>query len=258
MLDSETENKESYWTELFAFLTGLGFAWLFNWQTGDLVWSFWLCSLVLGYMTILSAIAGGVFLGVSVISHPQLPADKKQPVMILVVCVALFLFWFFSLHFCAFHAGHATFLNKFFPLKTGGASFITESIVNPLAVWIGAVKYVLPVYGVMLVPILVVDRYKIFSAFINYYELAKHISRTDVKKLEAKWLTDYLSKGKAKQVLFSPFTGPYINVLKMHILILVLGVSSAAGFDNFIFFAAVYAVYFFPWRIFNRKKDNLS
>ena len=40
------------WPDALAFVTGLAVAWLLEWRTGDLVWSMWLSSLVVGYAMI--------------------------------------------------------------------------------------------------------------------------------------------------------------------------------------------------------------
>ena len=61
------------WPDALAFVAGLAIAGISDWNTGDLVWSLWLSSLVVGYATIIWAIfsrawgrvgemAGGVFL----------------------------------------------------------------------------------------------------------------------------------------------------------------------------------------------------
>ncbi len=42
--------------DVAAFAFGLGIAFVLRWKTTDLVWSLWLGSLVLGYLTILSTI----------------------------------------------------------------------------------------------------------------------------------------------------------------------------------------------------------
>ena len=103
--------------DLLALALGLALAWFLDWQTTDLVWSLWLGSLVLGYLTILSTIAAGVYVGLNAIFHPEFPKARRPLLLALGAAGALFLLGFFSLHFCAFHAGHAGFLSLFFPLE---------------------------------------------------------------------------------------------------------------------------------------------
>mgnify|MGYP003594895929 CR=1 FL=1 len=50
--------------DIAAFALGLGLAGGLNWQTADLVWSLWLGSLVLGYLTLLSGIAGPALIAI--------------------------------------------------------------------------------------------------------------------------------------------------------------------------------------------------
>jgi hypothetical protein len=42
---------------------------------------------------------------------------------------------------------------------------------------------------------------------------------------------------------------PYLNVVRLHLLIFAFAAVSAAGLESFGVFALVYAVYFFPWRL---------
>lgn len=47
---------------------------------------------------------------------------------------------------------------------------------------------------------------------------------------------------------------PYRNVIRMHLLIFFFIVAHFARLENFIVYAVVYAVYFFPWRLLRREK----
>ena len=49
---------------------------------------------------------------------------------------------------------------------------------------------------------------------------------------------------------------PYKNVIRMHLLIFFFVFVHFAGLDNFIVYAVVYAVYFFPWRLVKRGKPQ--
>lgn len=82
---------------VLGFLLGIGVASWFGWSTGDLVWSLWLSSLVIGYLSIVSGIAAG---------------DAAPP-------GKLFQLLFFSVHFGLFHFVHSMFLNSFFPVSQG-------------------------------------------------------------------------------------------------------------------------------------------
>lgn len=54
--------------------------------------------------------------------------------------------------------------------------------------------------------------------------------------------------------LRSTFSRPYLNVMRMHLLILLFGFICALGLDVYQLWLLVYAVYFFPWRMFKRQQ----
>lgn len=49
---------------------------------------------------------------------------------------------------------------------------------------------------------------------------------------------------------------PYRNVLRMHGLIFFFAFAHVARADAFFVYAVVYAVYFFPWRLARRRRDQ--
>jgi len=46
--------------------------------------------------------------------------------------------------------------------------------------------------------------------------------------------------------------GPYKNVIRLHLLIFFFAFASFAKMENFLVYAVVYAVYFFPWRLLKK------
>lgn len=90
------------------FALGLGLAWWLGWQTRDLVWSLWLSSLVIGYLTLVFAIAR---------AGRGEPGAARAP----GVATKLFLLGFFTVHFGMFHFVHSVLLNVFFPVASGDA-----------------------------------------------------------------------------------------------------------------------------------------
>lgn len=85
------------WPDALAFVLGLGIAGLSGWNTGDLVWSLWLSSLVVGY----SMIVWTIFIA----GRPNLGR----------ILVGLPILAFFTVHFGMFHFVHSMFLAHFFP-----------------------------------------------------------------------------------------------------------------------------------------------
>jgi hypothetical protein len=97
--------------DLAAFGLGLGLAGLLGWHAGDLVWSLWLASLVLGYATIVLGIAGSIAAAVAARRH-----------LLLATLSGVFLLAFFTVHFGMFHFVHSMFLRGFFPLGDGAST----------------------------------------------------------------------------------------------------------------------------------------
>lgn len=234
-----------------AFAIGLAIAWFANWKTADLVWSLWLGSLTLGYLTILSFIAAGVYVGVFVVSRPEFPARKRLPVVLAGTAGALFLLGFFSLHFGAFHSGHAAFLAVFFPLDGVKPEIFSNCFLNPVRLGSTAFRHVVPRYGAFLLPAIIAERTHIFSTLGIAFR-AVHENQAGFQ-----W-SEWLAPGPARQMkLRDPFTRPYLNVIRMHLLIFFFGFCHMLHLESFLIFAAVYAVYFFPWSAFFAKPADV-
>ncbi|MEQ8514629.1 MAG: DUF6498-containing protein [Chromatocurvus sp.] len=91
--------------DLLAFALGLSVAYYLEWDTTDLVWSLWLCSLVLGYLTLLSAIGSRAYLSLHMTRHEGFPGTQRASTGLIGMAAGLFFLGFLSLHFCGFHAG---------------------------------------------------------------------------------------------------------------------------------------------------------
>jgi hypothetical protein len=84
---------------LLATAAGLAIAWLYHWKTTDLVWSLWLCSLVLGYLTLLSSAAGGAVVVFYAARHPDTKPGQRFPIVLVALVGGLLMLAFFSFHF---------------------------------------------------------------------------------------------------------------------------------------------------------------
>ena len=230
--------------DLLALALGLALAWFLDWQTTDLVWSLWLGSLVLGYLTILSTIAAGVYVGLNAIFHPEFPKARRPLLLALGAAGALFLLGFFSLHFCAFHAGHAGFLSLFFPLEGMPPDAFFDAFMNPFRLWQTAIRHVLPLYGVFLVPAILAERAHVFAA------PAAAIRAVNEGRPAASLVDKVLPRSIPAQDFGALFSRPYVNVIRMHLLIFFFAASHALHVDSFLVYAAVSLVYFFPWAAF--------
>jgi hypothetical protein len=234
--------------DALAFALGLAVAWKLGWKTTDLVWSLWLGSLVLGYLSILSFIAAGAYLGAKLIAHPDFPPEKRLPVVLIGLITAVFLLGFFSFHFCAFHTVHASILSGFFPLAGLPRNAFSGTFMNPPLLWKEAFHYVLPVYGAFLVPAIIAERGALFAPLVWARRavrggFAGELAGGDVAQAGMAW----------KNTPHSPFKDPYINVIRMHLLIFFFAFCHFLKVESFIVFGVVYLVYFFPWKAFRKE-----
>jgi hypothetical protein len=221
----------SAWPDALAFGIGLAVAWWGGWSTGDLVWSLWLSSLVVGYATIIWLIAqpaGELCLAAwagrgSVGSSPR----AIFTVWALILFGAAAILAFFSFHFLFFHYIHSQFVMMFFPIETGHrhvGGFDKSVYVE------------------------VVRRYWVFlpSAFLA------HRAAFTKKPLTLRSDVSVGSLARERK-LGSYMSEPYANVMRMHMLIFFFAFAHFAKLENFAVYAVVYAVYFFPWRLVRRR-----
>jgi hypothetical protein len=211
-----------------AFAAGLMVAWWAGWNTGDLVWSLWLSSFMVGYATIVWMIARPVvaLLRASWRDRALVGANPRSLIVfgLLIVTGASIPLAFFTVHFGGFHYVHSQFLISFFPADLPGSG---------RAGWAGRATY-----------LEVLRRYWPFlpSAFLAhrgaFMKPSFSISRNDAAKS--------FSSGNTMTDLVSE---PYRNVMRLHALIFFFFFAHLAHLENFAVYAVVYAVYFFPWRL---------
>ncbi len=114
--------------------------------------------------------------------------QQKLPFPIRSVApVAGFLFLIvFSIHFCAFHAGHSVFLQMFFPLEGLPRDGFGEAFMNPPLLWWMAFKHLLIPYGIFLIPAIIAERKHIFHPLLkaaNAAPMDLHTLAADLKKM---------------------------------------------------------------------------
>jgi hypothetical protein len=240
--------------DVLAFGMGLGIAYYLQWETTDLVWSLWLCSLLLGYLTLLTALAGGAWIGINLMQHPEF--DRKKyfwPAILGGLLLGTFFLGFFSVHFGGFHSIHAVFLGHFFPLEGVPTDDFGDGFMNPpKLIYLVFTNLVKP-YGIFILPALIAERKHIFKALFDAIdEVRKGKRRMESSESEE---DDYdeeddrpeVKKGSKAGGLGDAMGRPYINVVRMHMLIFFFAGAHAMKLDSFIVYAVVYFVYFFPW-----------
>lgn len=242
--------------DAIAFVIGLGVAYFLGWETKDLVWSLWLCSLVLGYLTLLSAIGAGAYIGLWVSRQKdwrELPKRQRLLAFLIGSAVGLFVLGFFSLHFCGFHAGHSVFLASFFPIPGMPKDGFGQAFMNPPLLWVLVFRYLMKPYGLFLIAAIIAERRYVFLPLITavqgvHEETAKGLSPTPMAT----------RPGKDSHPLGDAMVRPYINVVRMHLLIFFFAFCHALKVDSFLVYAVVYSVYFLPWRELMRLKRRAA
>jgi hypothetical protein len=226
--------------DLAAFTVGLGCTWVLGWHTTDLVWCLWLSSLVIGYLTIVAVIGKCVFIGSAVVSSDLFPAQYRVKAVLIGSGLALFVLAFFSVHFCGFHAVHAALLSSFFPLTDVPKLAFRSVSFNPISLWKVAFHYLMPRYGIFLIPVVVAERRALLGSIEALIHARRIRSAEDVGQL-------LKAAGVSGHGLFSR---PYLNVIRMHVLIFFFAICHALKVDAFPIYVVVYSVYFFPWSAF--------
>jgi hypothetical protein len=210
-----------------AFAFGLAVARWAGWNTGDLIWSLWLSSLVVGYTTIVWIIGQpAVAMGMIIWRSRTDPLSSLRTVVLLwalILLVAAFILAFFTVHFGGFHYVHSQLLIHFFPIDAPGSASRG---------WAGKAVYVE-----------IFRRYWIFlpSAFISHRAA---FMRKPFAIDGDRW-RESIAGNKGRDI----FAEPYRNVLRMHALIFFFFLAHFMGLENFAVYAVIYVVYFFPWRL---------
>jgi hypothetical protein len=227
--------------DLVAFLLGLGVAWALRWRTEDLIWSLWLSSLVVGYSLILWSLAEPALelLGLGWLHRDEVRAspawnDRRQLAVVLALGLvgAAFYLAFFTVHFGGFHFIHAQFLLSWYPLGDGFHTMNRATLAEVFRRYWGALP----------------------SAFLaRRYAFAR---RTFVAAPS--------TAGPARRLLGardpsqSRVFGPYLQVMRMHVVIIAFGAVHAARRESFAVYAAVYVFYFLPWRLLRQRTVSES
>ena len=216
------------WPDALAFVSGLALAWFNDWQTKDLVWSLWLSSLVVGYAMIVWNIFGPSLVVFQQMSGGGAPPLAKSALGGIYFVGGLLLLAFFTVHFGGFHFVHSVFLNTFFPMTDAGPRGFPG-----LSIYWQVVRE----YWPFVLVAAVAERQAFKPATPN---------PADDTAVTAAAIKARKTRGSDKMM------GPYKNVIRLHLLIFFFAFASFAKMENFLVYAVVYAVYFFPWRLLKK------
>lgn len=236
--------------DMAAFGIGLATAYCLKWNTTDLVWSLWLCSLVLGYLTLLSAIGAGAYVGLHAIGRSELLPTQRWLAVFAGTATGLFFLGFFSVHFGGFHAVHSVFLHGFFPIEGMPRDGFGEAFMNPPLLWVLVFRHLMKPYGLFLVPAVIAERHYIFRPLITAGKALHSETTADGSMVER--MKDAL--GGERNLVGDAMGRPYLNVVRMHLLIFFFAFCHALKVEAFLVYAVVYCVYFFPWRELKQRR----
>jgi hypothetical protein len=227
-MNIETEKKlflglahHQHVLNILSFVVTLCCAIFFNWQTKDLIWGLWASSFSVGYTYI-------------VVMAILMVVDAKGATKIIMVLPAVFSIGFFTLHFGGFHLGHAFFLMDFFPIDATPSSEMIAFLSRYITYSDDSTKTLMFVYHIIYV--FKTSWIMILFSFVSRWNDFKTINSENASMMK-----------------------PYLNVVRMHILIFVFAGLSAAHLNHIMIYP-VLAFYFFPWGalFFHRKKPEAA
>jgi hypothetical protein len=235
----------SAFPDLLAFLVGLAVVWVRGWSTTDLIWSLWLSSLVIGYALIVWAVLQPALelLGLGWRHRAEVeasPAWQNPGQLALFVAIALvgatFYLAFFTAHFGGFHFIQSQFLLSSYPL---GFEF-HEMNRTTLAEVVRRYWPALP------------------SAFLaRRYAFTRRMfggTRRLDGAAASREREGAGTRSRWDEMTESRVSGPYLQVMRMHVVIIAFSALHAAQRESFAVFAVIYALYFFPWRLLRRNR----
>ncbi len=143
----------------------------------------------------------------------------------------VFLLAFFTVHFGLFHVVHSMFLHQFFPLEGAGGPQEPDYAL------------VFARYGIWLPVVFFAER----AAFRRppLRVVPTSVKAADIQARQAR-------DGAALMVK------PYVNVIRLHVLIFFFAFANHVGWENFAVYAGVYVVYFFPWRLLAGRSNTTA
>lgn len=129
--------------------------------------------------------------------------------------------------------------------------------MNPPLLWFLVFKHLIRPYGVFLIPAIIAERKLVFLPLTQALHLARTIrADNDPRRPGA---GSGVGPGSRKSTsLGDAMSRPYINVVRMHLLIFFFAFCHFLKVDSFLVYAVVYSVYFFPWREVKRLPGGTS
>lgn len=233
-----------FFTELSLFFFSLATAYFMGWNNTDLIWSFWITSLVVGYVSIFRTSAEPIFILAKSILNPveikkfrELQTIEKLKIFIFVLIfipVSLFYIVFLSFHFCIFLLLIAYWLQVLMP-----HSKITDILANGngdgFYIYIQVIKTLFMSYWIVIVGKLIFDYRTFWKSGSNKV--------TRIKKARS---NEFFS--------FEGIKRPYVQVVRIIILMVLLFWLNSIEVNQYLIYVVIYSLFFFPIPTFGKFK----
>lgn len=232
---------KKYFAGLSMFFFSIAAAYFIGWNNTDLIWSFWITSLVVGYVTIFRTSAAPPGILIKRMLNPEdiknfreltAAAKLKTAIFFLVfIPIVLFTVVFLSFHFFIFHILLAYWLQLLMP-HSGIADILANAKNGGFYVSAQVIQTLLMSYWIIILQKLIVD-YK------TYWKKDDNIA-------------------PAVQVKFFSFEDikrPYIQVVRIIALMVLLFWLNSIGANQYLVYIVIYSLFFFPFP--NFRKDKL-
>ncbi|MDP3581752.1 MAG: hypothetical protein Q8S39_07440 [Ignavibacteria bacterium] len=231
---------QRYSIELFLFSFSLATAYFMGWNNTDLIWSFWITSLMVGYVTIFRTTIAPLTLLAKLIRSPednkefrQLPIITKLKMAIFVlffIPISLFYIVFLSFHFCVFHLLLAYWLQMLMP-HSGITDFLADANGGQFYIYFQIIKTLLLSYWIIVIEKLVFD-------YRTYW------------KSGSNKLTPVQQKFFSYEVIMRP----YVQVMRILALMLLLFWLHETGINQYLIYVLIYSLFYFPIPAFGKRK----
>lgn len=221
-----------YMTALFLFLFSIAAAYFMGWNNTDLIWSFWITSLVVGYVTIFRTTLAPLRLLAKLMLSPEdkkkfreLPTTMKLKIAIFglfFIPISLFYVVFLSFHFCLFHLLIAYWLQGLMP-NWDISNILADVNSGGFYISIQIIKTLLLSYWIIVLQKLIFD-------YRTHWESGRN--------KEAPVRQEFFSYEGIKR--------PYVQVVRIIALMVLLAWLNSIEANQYLIYVMIFSFFFFP------------
>jgi hypothetical protein len=211
-----------------------------GWNNTDLIWGFWITSLVVGYIAIFRTTVEPLRMLTKLILNPEdvkkfreLPATTKLKIAIFAlffIPISLFYVVFLSFHFCIFHILIAYWLQGLMP-HAGITDILADAKGGGFYISIQIIKTLLLSYWIIVLQKLIFDYRTYWKSGSNKVSLVQQ---------------DFFS--------FDGLKRPYVQVGRIIALMVLLFWLNSIEVNQYLIYVVIYSLFFFPIPTFGKRK----